>query len=213
MAEDSGQTVVAALFDSILPLAPGLTERLARGIDVLDVGCGRGRALLELARAYPTSRFTGYDLGEEAIAWARSQAQAQGLGNIFFEIRDAVDIEEREQYDLITAFDAIHDQARPDLVLANIRAALRPAGLFLMQDIRASSHLERNLDHPAGTLFYAVSVTHCMSVSLAAGGMGLGTMWGEEQALAMLADAGFGRVRVEQLPHDFQNNFYLARPE
>src|SRR5262249_61444281 len=70
MAEESAQTVVAALDGHILPLVPGLVGRLARGLDVLDVGCGAGRALMRMAEMYPASRFTGYDGSEEAIGMA-----------------------------------------------------------------------------------------------------------------------------------------------
>jgi hypothetical protein len=80
-----------------------------------------------------------------------------------------------------------------------------------MQDIRASSHLENNLGHPIGPLLYTLSTMHCMTVSLAQGGEGLGTMWGEELAVEMLRETGFDQVRVRQLPHDFQNNFYVMR--
>jgi tRNA G46 methylase TrmB len=82
MAEDSGQTVVAALTDHILPLVPGLIERLEEGIDVLDVGCGSGRALSLMARTFPNSRFLGYDFSEEAIARARAEAQEHGTTNV-----------------------------------------------------------------------------------------------------------------------------------
>src|ERR671917_677670 len=86
MAEDSGQTVLPALTDHILPLVPGLVERLEQGIDVMDVGCGSGRALNLMARTFPNSRFLGYDLSEEAIARARAEAQEEhGITNARFE--------------------------------------------------------------------------------------------------------------------------------
>lgn len=210
MAEDSGQTVVAALIDHILPLVPGLPEALRMGIDVLDVGCGSGRALNLMARTFPGSRFSGYDISEEALAKARAEAERQGLKNVRFEIRNVATIGETARYDLITAFDAIHDQADPAGVLAEIAAALRQEGTFLMQDITASSYLENNLDHPAGPFLYTVSCMHCMTVSLAEGGVGLGTMWGEEKAREMLREAGFTRVEVSQLSHDFQNSYYIC---
>ena len=121
-------------------------------------------------------------------------------------------IDERGSYDLITTFDAIHDQAHPARVLAAIREALAPGGVYLMQDIAGSSQLEQNLDHPLGPIFYAVSCMHCMTVSLAAGGEGLGTMWGEEKALEMLGDAGFESVTVRRVEGDIQNNYYVAHP-
>jgi 2-polyprenyl-3-methyl-5-hydroxy-6-metoxy-1,4-benzoquinol methylase len=210
MAEESAQTVVAGLLDHILPLEPALRSRLESGIEVLDVGCGAGKAINLLAENFSASRFTGYDLCQEAITTAQAEARLRGFTNVRFETRDVTHLGEPDHYDLITAFDAIHDQANPAAVLREIHAALRPGGTFLMQDIAASSHLHKNMDHPLGPFLYTVSTMHCMSVSLAQGGAGLGTVWGEELARKMLAEAGFIDVRVEQLPHDIQNNYYLA---
>lgn len=211
MAEDSGQTVVAALIDNILPLVDGLAQRLDKGIDVLDVGCGSGRALCLMAETFPNSRFTGYDISEEAITYATGCGARKGLSNIEFVVKDVTNLTGERQYDLITAFDAIHDQAAPDKVLAGIARCLRPDGVFFMQDIAASSYLENNLDHPVGPLLYTISTMHCMTVSLAQGGMGLGTMWGEEKAREMIKEAGFSSVETRNLDHDFQNNFYVIR--
>jgi 2-polyprenyl-3-methyl-5-hydroxy-6-metoxy-1,4-benzoquinol methylase len=219
MAEDSGQTVVAALEEHILPLIPDLTEALERGIDVLDVGCGSGRVLNKMAKQFPNSRFKGYDFSEEAIAQARresfataqSEANEQGLTNIEFQVKDAAKLDEVEQYDLICTFDSIHDQARPDVVLRGIQQALRHDGTYLMQDIRASSNVQGNLDHPVAPFLYTISCLHCMTVSLAADGMGLGAVWGEEKALEMLKNAGFSRVKIQQLDHDLLNNFYIVK--
>ncbi|MBD2465850.1 methyltransferase domain-containing protein [Oscillatoria sp. FACHB-1407] len=211
MAEDSGQTTVSALFDHVLPLIPGLTNALEQGIAVLDLGCGSGYALNKLARAFPNSQFTGYDFSEEAIAHAKGEAQLRKLSNIQFQVKDAATLDERDRYDLITTFDAIHDQAKPDIVLRNIYHALRSDGVYLMQDIHAASDVGGNLDHPAAPLLYTLSCMHCMTVSLAHGGMGLGAMWGQEQALHMLKDAGFTQVEVKRLAHDFQNDYYIVR--
>ena len=210
MAEDSGQTVVAALADHILPLVPGLIERLEEGIDVLDVGCGSGRALNLMARTFPNSRFSGYDFSEEAIARAHAEAQEHGTTNVRFELKDAAALDEKASYDLITTFDAVHDQADPAAVLKGIADALREDGVYLMQDIAGSSRAHKNLDHPIGPLLYTVSTMHCMTVSLAQGGEGLGTMWGEEKAREMLEEAGFKEVEVKQLPHDFMNSYYIV---
>jgi 2-polyprenyl-3-methyl-5-hydroxy-6-metoxy-1,4-benzoquinol methylase len=211
MAEDSGQTVVAALTDYILPLVPGLTRRLEAGLDVLDVGCGSGRTLNLMARKFPDSRFVGYDFSEEAIARARAAAQERGTTNVRFEVKDVATLDEEARYDLITTFDAVHDQANPAKVLEGIAAALREDGVYLMQDIAGSSHLHNNLDHPLGPFMYTVSTMHCMTVSLAQGGAGLGAMWGEEKAKEMLREAGFGEVRLERLPHDIANSYFVAR--
>lgn len=210
MAEESAQTTVAALTGHILPLVPGLTEKLEEGIDVVDVGCGSGRALNFMARAYPNSCFVGYDLSEEAISLARAEAEEHGTSNVRFEVRDVARLGEESAYDLVTTFDVIHDQAKPAAVLESIARALRPDGVYLMQDIAGSSHHHGNMDHPIGPFGYTVSTMHCMTVSLSQGGEGLGAMWGQEKATQMLGEAGFTDVKVEQLPHDIINSYYVS---
>jgi SAM-dependent methyltransferase len=211
MAEDSGAVFDAALLDSILPLVPGLPDRLAAGIDVADIGCGSGHAINLIAAAYPRSRCVGYDFSTEAVAAGQAEASALGLANAEFVVRDAATLGEFERFDLITAFDAIHDQARPADVLAGIAAALRPGGVFLMVDIEASSNLEDNVDHPFATFLYGISTMHCMTVSLSLGGDGLGTVWGRQKALEMLADAGFASTAVTHIEADAFNAYYIAR--
>ncbi len=212
MAEQSRQTVISALFDAILPMAPGLVERLQRGIEVLDVGCGQGRALIAMASEYPNSRFRGCDISVEAIEGARAKVRELGLHNVQFNVVDAAAFDEPEAYDLITAFDSVHDQAEPARVLQNIHRALRPDGVFLMQDIATASSLEDNRAHPIGPFLYTLSTMHCMTVSLARGGAGLGTCWGRELAIEMLEEAGFRDIELRELPHDFMNYFYVMRP-
>lgn len=211
MAEDSGQTVVAALFDAILPLVPGLVERLEAGIDVLDAGCGAGHALLAMAQAYPRSRFTGYDLCPDAFAATQHRAADLGLDNLCFEARDLSSFPMHDRYDFIATFDAVHDQADPAALLAGIAGALKAGGVYLMQDIAGSSHLEKNLDHPGAPLLYSISCVHCTPVSLAQGGPGLGTMWGEELALEMLQSAGFSQIDSRHLAHDPFNVYFISR--
>jgi len=211
MAEDSGQTVVAALFEHILPLVPGLPERLERGIEVLDVGSGSGRALNLMARAFPNSRFTGYDISKEGVLMAITDAKEDGSTNVRFEVKDASTLVETARYDLITTFDAVHDQARPAAVLEGIARALKDDGVYLMQDIAGSSHVHNNMDHPLGPFLYTISTMHCTTVSLAQGGEGLGTMWGEEKATEMLAEAGFGSVEARRVPHDIANTYFIVR--
>ena len=143
MAEESAQTVVAGLEEHILPLVPGIVERLEHGIDVLDLGCGAGRAINALARRFPRSQFAGYDFSAEAIEMASTEASAAGIKNVRFEVRDAAAIDDRERFDFVTTFDAIHDQAKPALVLRNIERAFKRDGVYLMQDIGCSSSSRR----------------------------------------------------------------------
>lgn len=210
MAESSALRFDNLLLEQMVPLT-GLQADLSRGITVLDIGCGQGHGVNLLAQAFPNSRFTGYDFSEGGIATARAEAQALGNTNTHFAVRDVATLDETAQYALITAFDAIHDQAKPADVLCRVAAALVPDGTFLMQDIGASSHVHENMANPFAPFLYSLSTMHCMTVSLALDGAGLGAVWGEQQALAMLDEAGFKHVDVRRLEGDPLNNYYIAR--
>lgn len=213
MAEDSGQSVLSSLESHIVPLIPGLEERFGAGIQMLDVGCGRGRIINRLAELYPKSRFTGMDLSSEAILSAWKEAAEKKLRNVEFIVADLSRFDETAEiaaFDLVTTFDAIHDQAKPLNVLRGIHRTLRPAGVYLMQDIKGSSEIHNNLNHPLGPLLYTVSCMHCMTVSLAQNGEGLGAMWGEEKTREYLEKAGFRSVEKHELAHDIQNNWYVV---
>jgi 2-polyprenyl-3-methyl-5-hydroxy-6-metoxy-1,4-benzoquinol methylase len=170
--------------------------------------------MVRLAELFSNSRFTGIDLSEEATTRARESAAERGLTNITFAARDLSDFDEWAEpasFDFITTFDAVHDQAKPLNVLKGIRRALRSDGSYLMQDIKGSSHVHENIGHPLGTLLYTVSCMHCMTVSLAQGGEGLGAMWGEQKTREYLLRAGFTAVTTHELAHDIQNNWYVVR--
>jgi 2-polyprenyl-3-methyl-5-hydroxy-6-metoxy-1,4-benzoquinol methylase len=210
MAEDSGAVHDATLIDVTLPLIPGLIDRLRQGIDVADVGCGSGHGANLMAEAFPRSQFAGFDFSDAGIATAQLEAKRKGLANACFDKRDAAHLGEIGRFDFITTFDAVHDQARPDLVLAGIAKALRPGGIYLCVETCASSKLAENMDHPLGPFLYTVSCMHCMTVSLADGGMGLGTMWGEQTARNMLGEAGFTSIETAHLDGDIVNTYIIA---
>jgi SAM-dependent methyltransferase len=199
------------LLDAYVPLAPGLPERLTAGARVADVACGTGHALVVLARAFPESTFVGYDLDEGAIARARAEAGGAGLTNVRFVLCDAARLETDEAFDAVFVFDAVHDQVDPDGVLARINAALAPGGWFVMKEPHAADALEDNLGNPMAPILYAVSTLHCMTVSLAHGGAGIGTMFGEQLARRMLADAGFVDIQVHPAPGDPGDAVYVSR--
>jgi ubiquinone/menaquinone biosynthesis C-methylase UbiE len=205
------QTFGRTLVTKVMPLMPEVTTALNEGINALDIGCGEGHSTNLLAQAFPQSRFIGYDLREGALEEARAKAASLGLHNVRFVRQDLGTLEERKVYGLVTAFDVIHDQAQPRTVLKNVAAVLKQGGTFLMVDIKASSDVQDNLDHPMGPFLYTVSTMHCMTVSLARNGEGLGAMWGEQQALELLAEAGFTDVTVKQVEGDPFNNFYIAK--
>jgi SAM-dependent methyltransferase len=213
MAEESAAVADTTLLQRTVPLVQGLDARLRAGVDVADIGCGSGHAINVLARAYPASRFTGFDFAEDAVAAGRAEAEAWGLSNATFELCDVATLDRPDAFDVITAFDAIHDQAHPARVLAAIARALRSGGRFLMVDIRAASAVEDNLDLPWATFLYTVSTMHCMTVSLGLDGDGLGTMWGEQVATRMLAAAGFTEVVIHTVEGDPFNSFYVAHAD
>ena len=210
MAAESAQSFDLALVEGVLPLVPGLPERLREGIDVADVGCGQGHAINVMARAFPASQFTGLDLSDDGIAAAWAETEEWGLSNTTFEVRDIATLE--GEFDLVTGFDIVHDQKRPAEVLRAIRASLRPGGTFLCADIAAESDVQGNLNHPIGVWLYTFSLLHCMTVSLAEGGEGLGAVWGEQTARRYFEDAGFALQSVEHVEGDPINVYYhLAR--
>ena len=178
---------------------------------MLDVGCGSGHAVTVAARAFPASRFLGLDIDEHLVAVATAEGAGLGLGNAAFVVGDAAALPARPRFDVITAFDAVHDQHSPQQVLRRVRGALAPGGVFVMVDAKFSSDLAGNIGHPLAALCYAISVLYCTPVSLADGGAGLGAMWGTERARQMLAEAGFGQVEVLDSPRP-QNCIYACRP-
>jgi SAM-dependent methyltransferase len=124
--------------------------------------------------------------------------------------KDAATLDGSTQFDLITTFDSVHDQANPRRVLKGIYEALKPAGAFLCVDIAASSNVHENKDHPLGAFLYTISTMHCMTVSLALGGEGLGTAWGEGMARELMSEAGFRDITVKQVDGDIMNNYYIT---
>lgn len=212
MAESSWQRLSTSLVPLVLPLlGDDIVDRLEVGIDVADVGCGSGRALNLLAREFPNSQFTGIDIAEAAIANARAEAAEHGTGNITFEVADAAALTGPERFDLVFTFDAVHDQAHPDRMLEGINAALRPGGQYLCVEPKASSHLHENYENPMAPLMYTISTMHCMTVSLAYGGEGLGTVWGEQLAVEKLTDAGFVDIEVTGTKADRGNHYLVSR--
>ena len=155
-----------------------------------------------MARAYPRSTFVGYDLAADALGSARREAAELGLTNTTFEMLDGTQLPVDPPIDAVFAFSTIHDLADPVTTLARIHRALVPDGVFVMVDIKASSRLQDNLDIPWAPWLYGVSTLHCMTVSLSQSGAGLGTVWGEQVARDMLADAGFVQIDVHEVPDD-----------
>lgn len=192
-----------------VPSVAGLQERLSAGADLVDIGCGGGRALCRLAAAFPASRFTGYDLDDAALAIGMERAAREGLSNVSFQRRDIADLDADACVDVILAVDAIHDQAAPEQVLRSAQRALRADGVLVMVEPTATGDLDQDIQNPMAVMGYATSLSHCVQVSLAEGGPGLGGMWGSAGAHRLLTAAGFSDVQEHHSPSD--HTVYAAR--
>jgi len=206
----------AGWFENLLlpvwvPSIEGLEERLKRGIRVADVGCGRGRALVKLAQAFPNSCFVGFDVFGPNIEKARSNAKAAKVDDrVTFVERDATDGVDGS-FELITTFDVLHDAVDPGALVHALRRGLTNDGVYLCVDINCAAKLEDNKG-PIASLFYGCSVLYCMNVSLAHGGTGLGTCGLHQGKLEEIGTkAGFTRVGRVPLDNPF-NNLYELRP-
>jgi len=198
------------LLDGFIGNVPGLTELLTEGVRVADIGCGTGHTTNLLARAFPASTFVGIDLAEDALDLARDESGLWELTNVSYTAGDVAELQ--DSYDVILAFDCIHDQARPADVLAACRRSLTEDGLLVAVDIGLSSNLAANVGNPLAPYIYTSSLFHCMQVSLAEDGAGLGTGWGRELAVSMFGDAGFRDVTIfETPPEDPMNAIFVGR--
>ena len=210
LESEKRQAVDEEYVEAMLELVPGMDLRLAAGATVLDAGCGDGAVLMVLARMFPRSAFRGYDISAEAIARANERLDESELQNADFAVGDVASLDEPRGYDLVLALESIHEQAFPRLVLRNIANALKRDGIFLMQEVAASSHLARNVDNPYAPMLYALSLMHAVPIALANDGEALGRMWGEERARQMLKEAGLTNTRFESLPSDPLRQFCVA---
>lgn len=203
------EPVTNRLFQQILPLVPGLIMRLCDGSDVLELGCGDGTLLLELARAFPQSNFVGYDPSEELIEQARQAAAKLGLENVSFMQRELTQIHAINAFDLITAFDVMDQRTDPSELLDAVQTALRPEGTLLIQNLAFSRNRECNLQHPLSALLYTISSFR----NLTTPDNRLATYWhrGQEAICQGLEEAGFVNVENHSLSQDLLHEYFVAQ--
>ena len=184
----------ANLVSSWIPALDGVAGRLDRGIDVADVGCGLGASTIIMAKAFPRSRFTGFDYHPESIAAARERAERAGVADrVRFEVAAAKSYPGR--YDFVTFFDCLHDMGDPVGAARHVRSSLAPDGTWMLVEPFAHDRVEHNLN-PVGRVFYGASTLICTQASLAQEvGLALGAQAGEARLREVLREAGFGQVR------------------
>ena len=193
-----------------LATVPGLTNRLTDGIDAVDVGCGRGQSTVQMAKAFPNSRFVGIDYHRDSIASAMKLAADEGVENVTFIDAGADQIPTDRKYQLVTSFDCIHDMTDPVGALRSIRKVMAEDGVYLWSEPNASREAVEN-QNPIGRVFHAVSPMHCLTVSLAHGGAGLGTVIGEQGARELAEEAGFSEFEKLAIDNPFNQFFALKK--
>lgn len=203
-----------SMLPEFLERVDGLTERLEEGIHVVDVGCGAGVALRELAKTYPNSTFEGYDPSPVAINMAREDTEQEQLSNITYHLARGEELPDEPKFDLVLTLDCMHDMTRPREVIQAIRRSIKPDGVWVIKDIRCSDDIEENFENPMSPLFYGISVIYCMSAALSEpGGAGLGTMgFNPELAEDMTQEGGFSEFEQLGIEEDPFNNFYAVYP-
>lgn len=199
-----------SLVQKWLPEVPGLIPRLEKGALIADVGCGCGQSSVAMGRAFPKASVLGIDNDARSIARARRLAEASGLGNVEFLQAAAQEIPRGRRFDLVCSFDCIHDMVDPRGTLRAIHEALADDGVYLWSEPNASENAFENRN-PIGKVFHSISPLHCMTVSLAHGGEGLGTVIGERGARELAREAGFSSFERLPIQDPFSQFFALRR--
>jgi SAM-dependent methyltransferase len=178
-----------------LPALDGVTAKLEKGAKVADVGCGHGASTLIMARAYPNSRFTGFDYHAPSVEAARAAAQMAGLSDrVSFEVSAAKQFP-GNTYDLVTFFDCLHDMGDPVGAAQHVKSTLAPDGTWMIVEPMAGDRLADNLN-PIGRIYYAASTMICTPASLSQEvGLGLGAQAGPARLRGVVEQAGFSRFR------------------
>jgi SAM-dependent methyltransferase len=178
-----------------LPALDGVVDKLTHGAKVADVGCGHGASTVLMAKAFPKSKFFGFDYHAPSIEVAHDAAVAAGVSDrCEFSVAAAKDFPAKD-YDLVCFFDCLHDMGDPAGAAAHVRKTLAPDGTWMVVEPLAQDHLEDNFN-PVGSIYYAASTMICTPASLAQEvGLGLGAQAGEKRLREVIGRGGFSTIR------------------
>lgn len=180
---------IAHLVGSWIPALDGVKAKLERGASVADVGCGLGASTILMARAFPRSRFVGFDSHPGSIDKARQRARDAGVGDrVRFEVASSTDYP-GGGYDLCAHFDCLHDMEDPVGAARHVRQTLAADGTWMIVEPRAGDRPEDN-HHTVGRLFYAASTMLCVPHSLSQRGPALGAQAGEARLREVIVERG-----------------------
>ncbi len=201
---------LANLVSSWLPSMEGVIPKLQAGAMVADVGCGLGASTIIMAKAFPKSKFIGFDYHLESIEWAQNDAVTEGVTpNTDFEVATAKNFRGKD-YDLVCFFDCLHDMGDPVGAVQHVHKTLKPDGTLMVVEPFAKERVEQNLN-PVGRIFYNASLLVCVPASLSQEvGKGLGAQASDSSLNQVFRDGGFTRVR-KAIETPF-NRVFEARP-
>lgn len=196
--ENQHETAVArSLIGDIVPRHPRLGGILLGGGQVLALSSGQGGALRQLAKAFPGSRFYGYDLSEATTTAARKAAQLAGLKNLHFVTGELPENLETRRFDLVLALHGLQELAQPKATLKTVHQILDPDGLFLLWSSPVSNRLEKNLNHPSGPWLYTFSCLYRRGIASGLGQEDADSLRGREDVAAALSECGFTIIGTE----------------
>jgi SAM-dependent methyltransferase len=186
---------IGNLVSTWLPALDGVTAKLERGAKVADVGCGLGASTILMAKAYPKSRFVGFDSHEKSIALARERAKQNGVADrVTFEVAKSTDFPGKN-YDLVAHFDCLHDMEDPVGAARHVRETIARDGTWMIVEPFANDTPEAN-HNPVGRVFYSASTMLCVPHSLAHHGPALGAQAGENRLRGVVVEGGgFSKFR------------------
>ncbi len=197
--------------DYWLAQLPDVGDTLERGGSALDVGCGQGQVAIALAKAFPRSEIIGVDPDMASVEQARSAAREAGVAErVQFYPTTLAELDPKQHFDLVTLCDVLHDLPNPSAVLTDIRTRLRCDGTLFVIEPKVADKIEDNINDIAA-MFYGFSLFHCLTQSLAQGGVGLGACVGPQKTLALFTAAGFTHSEKVEIKSPV-NLFYAARP-
>jgi ubiquinone/menaquinone biosynthesis C-methylase UbiE len=191
-----GPSYRAHLVGSWIPALEGVVEKLNAGATVADVGCGHGISTTVMAKAFPKSKFTGFDAHAPSVREATKRARAAGVAkNAKFEVARS-NAFPGKGYDLVCFFDCFHDMGDPLGAAKHVRKALAKSGTWMLVEPFAGDRVEQNLN-AVGRCYYAASTQICVPASLSEGkaSAALGAQAGEAKLAEVIRKAGFKTVR------------------
>jgi SAM-dependent methyltransferase len=200
----------ANLVSSWIPALQEVQQKLVEGARVADVGCGKGASTLLMAKAFPKSRFFGFDYHDKSIEGARESAKREGVADrVTFEVAKAKEYPGKN-YDFVAVFDCLHDMGDPIGSAAHVLQSLSKDGTWMIVEPFANDQLKDNLN-PVGRVYYSFSTLLCTPCSRSQEvGLCLGAQAGETRIRQVVTSAGFTRFRrAAETPF---NIIYEARP-